>query len=239
MADPLFHLLKQDKVESHPHGAEEYIRFEAISATPRELTKREVEEASAADEELKVLREAIKTGRFEKCKEYAPAAGELCVIGQLVLRGTRIVLPNKFRSQAISLAHEGHLGIVGTKQNLRSKVWWPRMDKAAEKFCKSCHGCQLVSRPDAPEPLRSTTLPEGPWQDLAVDLLGPLPSGHTILVVVDYYSRYYEYTIMTSTVTEKVIDNLEEIFSRDGLPLTIKSDNGPPFRSEEFREYCK
>ncbi|PFX13666.1 Uncharacterized protein K02A2.6 [Stylophora pistillata] len=230
---------EQDKVESHPHGAEEYIRFEAISATPRELTKREVEEASAADEELKVLREAIKTGRFEKCKEYAPAAGELCVIGQLVLRGTRIVLPNKFRSQAISLAHEGHLGIVGTKQNLRSKVWWPRMDKAAEKFCKSCHGCQLVSRPDAPEPLRSTTLPEGPWQDLAVDLLGPLPSGHTILVVVDYYSRYYEYTIMTSTVTEKVIDNLEEIFSRDGLPLTIKSDNGPPFRSEEFREYCK
>nr|XP_058952093.1 uncharacterized protein K02A2.6-like [Pocillopora verrucosa] len=239
IADPLSRLLKQDKVTSHPHGAEEYIRFAAISATPQALTTREVEEASATDEELKVLREAIKTGRFEKCKNYAPAAGELCVIGQLVLRGTRIVLPNKLRAQAISLAHEGHLGIVGTKQNLRSKVWWPRMDKAAEKFCKSCHGCQLVSRPDPPEPLRSTTLPEGPWQDLAIDLLGPLPSGHSIIVVVDYYSRYYEYAIMMSTVTEKVIDNLEEIFSRHGLPLTIKSDNGPQFRSEEFREYCK
>ncbi|PFX23612.1 Transposon Ty3-G Gag-Pol polyprotein [Stylophora pistillata] len=78
------HCQRTDKVESHPHGAEEYIRFAAISATPRELTTREVEEASAANEELKVLREAIKTGRFEKCKEYAPAAGQLCVIGQLV-----------------------------------------------------------------------------------------------------------------------------------------------------------
>ena len=37
--------------------------------------KREVGEASATDEELTVLREAIKTGRFEHCKTYAPAAG--------------------------------------------------------------------------------------------------------------------------------------------------------------------
>jgi len=187
---------------------------------------------------LKALREAIRTGRFEKCKVYAPAAGELCVIRQLVLRGTRIVLPSKLRPQAISLAHEGHLGIVGTKQNLRSKVWWPGIDKATEKFCKSCYGCQLVARPNPPEPLTSTTLLEGPWQDLAVDLLGPLPSGHSILVVVDYYSRYYEYAIMTSTTTVKVIDNLEEIFSRHGLPITIKSDNGPQFISGEFQEYC-
>ena len=112
------------------------------------------------------------------------------------------------------------------------------MDKAAEKFCKSCYRCQLVARPNPPEPLTSTTLPEGPWQDLAVDLLGPLPSGHSILVVVDYYIRYYEYTLMTSTTAVKVIDDLEEIFSRHGLPRTIKSDNGSQFTSGEFQEYC-
>ena len=220
VADPLSRLLSQNKASNHQHGAEEYVRFAAISATPAALTTRQVEEASAVDEELKALREAIKTGRFEKCKAYAPAAGGLCVIGQLVLRGTRIVLPTKLRPQAISLAHEGHVGIVGTKQNLRSKVWWPGIEKAAEKFCKSCYGCQLVARPNPAEPLMSTTLPEGPWQDLAVDLLEPLPSRHSILVVVDYYSRYYEYAIMTSTTAVKVIDNLEEIFSRHGLPIT-------------------
>ena len=130
------------------------------------------------------------------------------------------------------------LRIVGTKRSLRSEVWWHGIDKAAEKFCRSCYGCQLVAGPNPPEPLMSTTLPEGPWQDLAVDLLGTLSSRHSILVVVDYYSHYYEYAIMTSTTTVKVIDNLEEIFSRHGLPITIKSDSGPQFISGEFQEYC-
>ncbi len=86
------------------------------------------------------------------------------------------------------------------------------------------------------------TLPDGPWQDLAVDLLGPLPSKHSILVVVDYYSRFYEYPhrgSMTSTTTSNVIDSLEGIFSRHGLPITLKSDNGPQFRSDEFKDFCE
>lgn len=45
--------------------------------------------------------------------------------------------------------------------------------------------------------------------------------------------------VLTSTTTEKIIDSLESIFSRHGLPVTCKSDNGPPFRSDLFREYCE
>ena len=36
----------------------------------------------------------------------------------------------------------------------------------------------------------------------------------------------------------KVIDNLEDIFSLHGLPITIKCDNGPQFISGEFQECC-
>ena len=133
-----------------------------MSATPTALTTREIEEASADDEELKEVRKAIATGRFEKCRQYMTVAGELCVIGQLVLRGTRIIIPRKLQPRTLALAHEGHLGVVGTKQNLRTKVWWPGMDKAAERHCRACHGCQLVARPDPPEPIRSTSLPDGP-----------------------------------------------------------------------------
>ena len=136
------------------------------------MSTREVEEATAQHNELTEVKQAIQSGRFEKCKSYRPVAGELCISGQLVLRGTRIVLPHKLRPQALALAHEGHLGIVGTKQNLRSKVYWPGMDKAAEKHCKSCHGCQLVAQPDPPEPIKSTSLPDAPWQHLAADLIG-------------------------------------------------------------------
>ena len=204
------------------------------------MTTHDVERASSDDAELQQLRECIDTGRWTDCpdKLYAAISGELCVIGQLVLRGSRIVMPRKLRPQALALAHEGHLGIVGTKQALRSKVWWPGIDRAVETYCRSCHGCQLVARPDAPEPIRSTTLPVGPWIDVGVDLLGPLPSGHSILVVVDYYSRYYEYSVLQSTTTDKVLDSLDDIFSRQGWPMTIKFDNGPQFQSDEFGEYC-
>ena len=106
------------------------------------LTTREVEEVSVTDEELTAMREAIKIGCFDQCKTYAPEASELCVIGQLVLRGTHIVLRRKHGPRAVTLAHEGLLWIVGTKQNLRSKVLWPALDKEAEK---SCYGCQLVT----------------------------------------------------------------------------------------------
>ena len=156
-----------------------------------------------------------------------------------MLRGARIIIPSKLQPRTLALADEDHLGVVGTKQNLRTKVWWPGMDKAAERHCRACHGCQLVARPDPPEPIRSTSLPDGPWQDLAVDLMGPLPSGHSLLVIVDYYSRFYEVEVMQSTTTEKIIDRLADTFCRHGLPNTIKSDNGPQFKSNEFREYCE
>ena len=62
------------------------------------------------------------------------------------------------------------------------------MKKDAEKHCKTCYGCQLVRRPSPPEPIGSTALPSGPWRDLAIDFLAPLPTGESIVVVVDYYS---------------------------------------------------
>ena len=71
IADPLSRLLHR-KVEpdNHQRCTEEYVRFVAVSATPTALTTREIEEASADDEELKEVRKAIATGRFETCRQY-------------------------------------------------------------------------------------------------------------------------------------------------------------------------
>ncbi|KAK5978530.1 Integrase catalytic domain-containing protein [Trichostrongylus colubriformis] len=43
---------------------------------------------------------------------------------------------------------------------------------------------------------------------------------------------------MGTTTAEKTIMVLKEVFSRNGLPEQLVSDNGPPFTSAEFREYC-
>ena len=146
-------------------------------------------------------------------------------------------IPKSLRERVLKLAHEGHQGIVKTKSRLRTKVWWPKIDSDAEKVCKSCHGCQVVGQFQAPEPMQCTELPTAPWQDIAIDLMGPLPSGDHILVAVDYYSRLFEVAIMNSTTTTKVVRTLEEMFCRYGYPFSAKTDNGPQFRCQEFDDY--
>ena len=54
---------------------------------------------------------------------------ELIYIGQVVLQGTRIFVPQKLQKRVLDLAHKGHQGIVETKEHLRSKVWHPGVDK--------------------------------------------------------------------------------------------------------------
>ena len=66
-----------------------------------------------------------------------------------------------------------------------------------------------------------------------------LPSGHTLLVVVDYYRRYFEVEFLKSTTTDKVIASLEKMFLIHGLPKEITTDNGPQFISKEFEDYLE
>ena len=58
-----------------------------------------------------------------------------------------------------------------------------------EKLCKTCHGCQVVGEVAAPEPMPRVVLSTAPWQDVSADLLGPLPSGEDVLVVVDFFQQ--------------------------------------------------
>jgi hypothetical protein len=123
------------------------------------------------------------------------------------------------------------------KNRLRTKVWWPKIDKDAEQICKTCHGCQVVGQYSVPEPMSRVIPPSGPWQDLSADLLGPLPSGEHILVIVDYYSRFYETVVMRSTTSARIIEAFIPIFARFGMPYTLLTDNGTQLISEVFEEY--
>lgn len=165
--------------------------------------------------------------------------GELSAIGKLVLRGTRIVIPKQLRCQVLELAHEGHPEIVAMKQRLCTRAWWQGIDKEVERACKTCHGCQLVSQPTKHEPMTRTELPTAPSQHLAADLLGPFPSGDYAFVVMNYYSRFFEMGFNKSTTSEKIVSKLYTIFVTRGLPLSLKTDNGPQFTSEHFTKYLE
>ena len=100
--------------------------------------------------------------------------------------------------------------------------------------------CQLVGTRLRPEPIRSTPLPQGPWDEIAVDLCGPLPNGESLLVVIDYFSRWPEVVWMRNTNAQAIIKCMEAMFATHGLPYSVRSDNGPQFVAAElggFLEY--
>lgn len=125
------------------------------------------------------------------------------------------------------------------KRRLRAKVWWPKIDMQTEQFVHKCQGCTLMSAANLPEPVKRTDLPSAPWEDLAIDFCGPLPSGHQLFVIVDYYSRFIEVEVMTKIDSQATIQRLTVIFARFGFPSSITADNGRQFVSEEFKQYYR
>ncbi|KAG1940200.1 retrotransposable element [Pimephales promelas] len=145
----------------------------------------------------------------------------------------------------LAMAHEGHLGIVKLKQRCRDRVWWPGIDKDIEALVKDCAACLLSGKTghQAPPPLQPLAWPSQPWDHLQLDICGEMqgvPHHQRFLVVVyDLHSKWPE-LIATGSVTSLVIINfLDSLFSRWGLPNTITTDNGPQLISAEFTTYLK
>ena len=111
----------------------------ALHAVPVALRIKEIERVSAQDSELQAVKDCLIEGKRDNApKQYLPVRNELTFIGHVILRGTRIVIPQALRKRVVSLAHEGHQEVVKTKERLRTKVWWPAVDRDAERKCAEC-----------------------------------------------------------------------------------------------------
>ncbi|CAH2107517.1 unnamed protein product [Euphydryas editha] len=239
IADPLSRLC-QHSDHSNEISPEDYILQIVELSRPRAISMQEIIKESETDNEITRVRNGIFNNQWdESIKCYKTFSEELCFYENILLRGNKIVIPQNLRKQVLHAAHEGHPGIVAMKGRLRSKVWWPRIDKDVEVMVKSCKSCTLVSLPNPPAPMKRRELPYEPWIDIAIDLLGPLPNNDYILVIIDYYSRYKEVKITRTITSSQIIKILKELFSRLGYPQSITADNGRQFVSEEFKTFCE
>ena len=237
--------------------ADYYVRFLTHHAVPKAMTLLEIQEATKTDQTLQYLAGIIRSNEWQSINSTLQTPGHDISIPELkafsnvkdeltanehdniILRGSRIVLPASLRLKAIQIAHEGHQGLVKTKKLLREKVWFPGIDNLAKQTVDNCISCQANGRTSRPEPLQMTKLPPQPWHTVNIDFCGPFPSGEYLLVVIDAYSRFPEVEIVKSTSAKSTIPKLEQIFARHGIPHILKSDNGPPFPGHEFCQFMK
>ena len=83
--------------------------------------------------------------------------------------------------------------------------------------------------------------PNAPWEKLAIDIVGPFHSAPNdcrfVSTLVDYYSKWHEVAFTSDVTSATVIAFLSAVFSREGNPLELVTDNGPSFVSAEFKAF--
>ena len=87
------------------------------------------------------------------------------------------------------------------------------------------------------EPIASHTIPAASWESVSIDLFGPMPDHKHVLVVTDLSSRFPAAKVVSSTAAKPVMKPLDNIYTDYGQPLVHRTDNGPPFNSDEFKRY--
>ncbi|CAC5382214.1 unnamed protein product [Mytilus coruscus] len=80
-------------------------------------------------------------------------------------------------------------------------------------------------------------IPEIPWHTVGTDLFHW--NGSDYLIVVDYYSRYFEIAKLENISAKTVITHVKSISARHGIPTKIRSDSGSQYASAEFQKFAK
>ena len=86
------------------------------------------------------------------------------------------------------------------------------------------------------QPLLQHEVPKRPWQKLATDLF--YMNGDFYILLVEYYSKYFEVSMLKDTKSLTVIKCLRQNSARHGIPEELVSDNGPEFSSYEFQDFA-
>ena len=200
-----------------------------------------------ADDELALLKHTIMQGWPKSIKQVPPVLQpfwtfreELTVDNGLILKGTRIVIPNNQCNAILKLPHEGHLGLNKCKLRAKETVYWPGLNDQLEDLVLNCELCLKYSTAKCKlEPSLSLgqEVPLYPWTKLATDVFHS--EGTSYLLIVDYTSRYpvvHKLTLMTG---QHIASHFKLICSEYGWPETLVSDNGPCYTSERFTTLMK
>ncbi len=125
-----------------------------------------------------------------------------------------MVVPKCFREQVLSVAHDnvaGHLGVTKTLYRVMRHFLWPRIKSAVTKYCRSCHTCQMVGKPNQavpPAPLKPIPAIGEPFECVIKDCVGPLPktkSGYTYLLMIMCAATRYPEAIPLRSLRDKAI----------------------------------
>ncbi|XP_063951965.1 uncharacterized protein K02A2.6-like [Lytechinus pictus] len=228
--------------ESGQHGLEVVNAVNHLALPDDRIA--EIKRQTANDPTLCQLKDTLLEGwpdhKSQLPQSLTPYFGfrdELSVSDDLIFKGERLVVPKQVRHKMKEELHRGHNGVESTLRRARDHLYWPGMSKEIKEFIQTCATCQENSISQPAQPLMSHQIIDRPWAKIGIDLFHH--GNETYLIMVCYYSNFFEMEKLQRTTAPAVIKRLKHQFGRYGVPEIIVSDNGHPFSSNEFAEFAK
>ena len=203
-------------------------------------------EYKGAMEGNETLREWKGYGK-DRSKGFLWENGVLKRVVEDELSGSRelVVIPVGLRQRMLGLVHDylGHVGSGKMAWMLKQSCCWPGLSGDAKRYGKACTECQRVRKGGLIEvPMGEIPIHKTPFKHVAVDIVGPFPRSHRYKYILTYIclaSRYPEAIPLRQTPAQECAEALLEIFSRNGVPITLLSDQGAQFMGVLMKRLCE
>ena len=164
----------------------------------------------------------------------------------------RIYVPNNkdLKEEILKEHHDpadvGHPGQHRMQELIKRTYWWPGLKEDVKKYVQGCTKCQQnkVQHQRKAGELHPLEIPEGPWQDISIDMIGPLSRSNgmdAMVVIVDRFTKMIRLMATTTNISSEGIAKIyrDEIWKIHGVPRTILSDRGPQFASKFMEDFTK
>lgn len=210
------------------------------------FTNENLQRDQQQDAGIKKILQNIHLSPFNR--EYSMREGLLCRNHNRSGKGVSVPVVPKSRVKDVLMAYHNssmngaHFGKDRTYHKIRHRYHWSGMYQDVANHVRSCPNCSVNkhSRTKPNGHLMSVDPPEGVWENLAMDFVGPItpPSSdgsRYILVITDLLSKFVisKATRDNSALTAaKVL--VEEVILKYGSPNQILTDNGSHFTAEIF-----
>ena len=145
-----------------------------------------------------------------------------------------------------------HSGIKASLKLIKSRYFWPFMDKEIRKMCSECLSCQQAKTVrHTKSKVDHFSLPTERFQTIHIDIVGPLPPVKNpdnpyvspykyLLTCIDRCTRWIEaYPLSDITAATVAQAFFNAWISRFGVPLYVVTDRGSQFESELFLNLSK
>ena len=117
----------------------------------------------------------------------------------------------------------------------REAVYWPGIDSDISDYISWCTICTKHKASPPAQPMLPRDIPDGPWQDITADYT--TFKGHEYLIICDTFSKYlFVYKVMSKSAQSLCL-HLLELILQYGPPMSLSTDSGPPFASNELADF--